>query len=84
MLIIDEILTLLKDGNWHNRSELAKKCSSNRLKVRMVITFLSKFDFIELDKKGRKARLRPLTLEFINEIQRLEYLGAEAVMPEGL
>jgi len=49
--IIDEILTLLKDGNWHNRSELAKKYSSNGLKVKIVISFLSKFDFIELDKK---------------------------------
>jgi len=84
LLIIDEILTLLKDGNWHNRSELAKKYSSNGLEVKMVISFLSKFHFIELDKKGRKARLRPLTLEFINEIQHIEYVGAEAVRPEGL
>jgi hypothetical protein len=83
-LIIDEILTLLKDGNWHNRSELAKKYSSNGLKVKMVISFLSKFDFVELDKKGRKVRLRSLMLEFINETQHTEYVGAEAVMPEGL
>jgi len=84
LLIIDEILTLLKDGNWHNRSELAKKYSSNGLKVKMVISFLSKFDFVELDKKGRKARLRSLMLEFINETQHTEHVGAEAVMPEGL
>ena len=86
MLIIDEILTLLKDGNWHNRSELAKKSSSNGLKVKMVISFLSKFDFVELDKKGRKARLRSLMLEFINEVRHLENVGAGRahVMPEGL
>jgi len=72
LLIIDEILTLLKDGNWHNRSELAKKYSSNGLKVKMVISFLSKFDFVELDKKGRKVKLNLLTREFIDEIHRVE------------
>ena len=72
MSIIGEILTLLKDGSWHNRSELAKKYSSNGLKVKMVISFLSKFDFVELDKKGRKVKLNLLTREFIDEIHRVE------------
>lgn len=66
---IDEILMMFKDGNWHELSEIAKKCSSNKLRVEMVVSFLSKYDFVELDEKGRKARLRPLMLEFINEIQ---------------
>lgn len=76
---IDEILMMLKDGNWHELSEIAKECSSNKLGVRMVISFLSKYDFIELDEKGRKARLRPLMLEFINEIQRFRI--EEAIKP---
>lgn len=69
MWAIDEILMMFKDGNWHELSEIAKKCSSNKLRVEMVVSFLSKYDFVELDEKGRKARLRPLMLEFINEIQ---------------
>jgi hypothetical protein len=60
---------MFKDGNWHELSEIAKKCSSNKLRVEMVVSFLSKYDFVELDEKGRKARLRPLMLKFINEIQ---------------
>jgi len=67
---IDEILMTLKDGNWHDLSEIAKKCSSSKLRVEIILSFLSKYDFMELDRKGRKARLRPLMLEFINEIQR--------------
>jgi len=66
---IDEIIMMFKDGNWHELSEIAKKCSSNKLRVEMVVSFLSKYDFVELDEKGRKARLRPLMLKFINEIQ---------------
>jgi len=76
---IDEILMMLKDGNWHELSEIAKECSSNKLGVRIVISFLSKYDFIELDEKGRKVRLRPLMLEFINEIQRFRI--EEAIKP---
>jgi hypothetical protein len=75
---IDEILITLKDGNWHDLNEIAKKCSSNKLRVEIITSFLSKYDFMELDKKGRKARLRPLMLEFMNEIQRVR---KEAVKP---
>jgi len=70
--VIDEILMLLKDGNWHDLREITKKCSLNELKAEMIVSFLSKYDFMELNKKGRKARLRPLMLEFINEIQRIK------------
>jgi len=73
--VIDEILMLLKDGNWHDLREIAEKCSSDEFRVEMIVSFLSKYDFMELDKKGRRARLCPLMLEFINEIQRI---GEEA------
>lgn len=61
----------LKDGNWHDLREIARKCSTNEFRVEMILSFLSKYDFMEFDKKGRKARLRPLMLEFIDEIQRI-------------
>ncbi len=70
---------LLKDGNWHDLREITKKCSSNELRVEMIVNFLSKYDFMELDKKGRKARLRPLMLEFIDEIQHVR--EEEALKP---
>ncbi|UCE16194.1 MAG: hypothetical protein JSV12_00830 [Candidatus Bathyarchaeota archaeon] len=66
---IDEILMMLKDGNWHDLREIAKECASNEFRVQTIVSFLSKYDFMEL--KSRKARLRPLMLEFIDEIQRL-------------
>jgi predicted transcriptional regulator len=67
--VIDEILTVLKDGNWHDLHEIAKKCSTNELRLKIITSFLSEYDFIKLDKKGRKAKLHSLMLEFINEIQ---------------
>jgi len=68
---IDEILMLLKDGDWHDLREIAQKCSSSKPKVETIVSFLSKYDFLELDRKGRRARLRPLVLEFIDEIQHI-------------
>jgi len=79
MWAIDEILITLKDGDWHDLSEIIKRFSSNKLRAEMIITFLSKYDFMELDKKRQKAKLRPLMLEFMNEIQLVRI--KEAVKP---
>ncbi|MGQ9461397.1 MAG: hypothetical protein ACUVRA_09260 [Candidatus Bathyarchaeaceae archaeon] len=68
----DEILWLLKDGKWHNLKDITEKCSKPESKVKITISFLSEYGFIEVSKKGRKARLCPLMLEFFDEIQRLE------------
>jgi hypothetical protein len=67
--VIDEILTLLRDGKWHDLNEIAKKCSTNELRLKIITSFLSEYDFIKLDKKGRKAKLHSLMLEFVNEIR---------------
>ena len=72
LLAIDEILWLLKDGKWHNITEIIEKCSSPKPKAKMAVSFLWEYDFIELNENGRKAKLRPLTLNFIDEIQRVE------------
>jgi len=69
--VTDEILQLLRDGKWHDLRDIAEKCSKPA-KVEITIRFLSEYGFIEMNKKGRKARLRPLMLEFFDEIQQLE------------
>ncbi len=60
---------LLSDGNWHDLSQIVEKSSLNELKVEMIVSFLSEYDFIDWNSKGRKAKLRPLMLEFMNEIR---------------
>lgn len=61
----------LKDGKWHNLSEIAEKCSLDEHKVEMIVSFLSQYDFTKLDKRNHKAKLSPIMLEFVHEIQRL-------------
>ena len=72
LLAIDEILWLLKDGKWHNLTESIEKCSLPKPKMKMAVNFLWEYNFIQVDENGRKAKLRPLMLNFINEIQRVE------------
>ena len=72
LLVIDEILWLLKDGKWRSLREIIEKCSSPESKVKMSVSFLWEYDFIQMDESGRKAKLRPPMLKFVDEIQRVE------------
>ena len=72
MPTVNEILLLLKDGKWHDLTEIIKKCLPPKSKVKMAVSFLWEFDFIQLDRNGQKAKLRPLVLRFLHEIQRVE------------
>ena len=68
----DEILWLLKDGKWHNLKKIMEKCSLSESEVKIAVSFLWEYDFIQVSENGRKARLRPRILKFIDEIQRVE------------
>jgi hypothetical protein len=65
MSTIDEILWLLKDGEWHDLDEITEKAE-------MVVSFLGEYDFIQINKDLKKVKLKPSILEFFNEIQRIE------------
>jgi hypothetical protein len=72
MSAIDEILWLLKDGEWHYLKEITKKVALPKTKAEMVISFLEEFNFIQLNGNIKRAKLQPSMLNFIEEIQRLE------------
>jgi len=72
MSVIDEILWLLKDGEWHDLEEIAKKRALPKNKAELAFRFLAEYDFIQLNKNTKKVKLHPSTLEFIKQIQQLE------------
>ena len=72
MSTIDDILWLLKDGEWHDLKEIAEKVALPQTKAELVVSFLGEYDFIQLNENNKKVRLQPPLLEFIKEIQRLE------------
>ncbi len=72
MSTIDDILWLLKDGEWHDLKEIAEKVALPKVKAETVISFLEEYDFVQLKENTKKVRLQQPLLEFINEIQHLE------------
>jgi DNA-binding IclR family transcriptional regulator len=72
MSTIDEILWLLKDGEWHELTELAEKAEIPKVKAEMVVSFLGEYDFIQINEDLKRLKLKPSILEFFNEIQRFE------------
>ena len=72
MSAIDEILWLLKDGKWHDLTEIPKKITLPKTKAEIAVTFLCEYDFIQLNENAKRIKLQPSMLEFIEEIQRLE------------
>jgi len=69
---LDEILWFLKDGKWHNLTEIIEKSPSTKPTTEMALSFLQEYNFIQIDENERKAKLHPPVLNFINEIQRVE------------
>jgi len=53
MSAIDEILCLLKDGEWHDFKEITKKVALPKFKAEIAVSFLGEYGFIQLNEKVR-------------------------------
>jgi DNA-binding IclR family transcriptional regulator len=70
--IIDNILEMLKNGEWHDLDEISERTRLDRFKVELVTDFLAEYNFVELDRKEQKTRLTAPLLDFIKKIQGTE------------
>lgn len=69
---IDEILWLLRNGEWHDLKEITENIELSEFKVEIAVSFLWEYGFIQLNEKARKIRLQPSMLEFVKNIQYVE------------
>lgn len=72
MSVIDEILWLLRDGEWDTLKEITENIALPKFKVEIAINFLGEYDFIQLNEKAEEIRLQPSILKFLKNIQRVE------------
>lgn len=69
---VNDILELLENGRWHDLEEIRKKIQLQDLDITSVTRFLTKYNFIKVDKKGKRAKLDSATQNFLKKIRRLE------------
>jgi DNA-binding IscR family transcriptional regulator len=51
------ILELLSDGRWHRVEELLLKTGLDEQKLEKVTGFLSKYNFVKVDKKNKRVKI---------------------------
>jgi len=69
LLKIDEVIGIIKDGEWHNLQEVIKKSKLPEPTIKKIIKFLAEYDFINLDSYHRKVKVAPSLLEFLKKTQ---------------
>jgi len=69
---VDDILELLENGEWHDLKEIERKTRLQDLDIKSVTKFLVQYNFIKLDKEGKKAKLDSSTQDFLKKIRQLE------------
>lgn len=72
MSVIDDLLWLLKDGEWHDLQKIAEKVALSHAKTEVVFTFLAEYDFVQLNENAKEVKLQSPLLKFINKLQCLE------------
>jgi len=72
LLAIDEILDLLRNGEWHGLKEVADRTRLKEVKVEIVTSFLVEYDFLEFDKEEKKIKLSPQLQLFLKKIKDIE------------
>lgn len=64
MKILDKILELLKDDQWHNIDEIKKEISLPSNKLNESLSFLQEEEFVSRD--NNKIKITSLGLKFLN------------------
>jgi len=71
-LVINRILGLLEGGDWLDFKEIVEKSELTESETEMILDFLNKFHFIELDEKQRRAKATSPLLKFLQSIRQTE------------
>jgi len=72
LLAIDEILELLRNGEWHELKEIVDETQLHEFKVELITSFLAEYDFLDYNKREKKIKLSPQMLLFLKKIEAIE------------
>jgi len=66
---INEVVGLIKDGQWHTLENIINKAKLPKLKTHKILEFLANYNFINLDSEHEKAKVTPSLMKFLKENQ---------------
>lgn len=69
MYEIDEVVSLIQNGRWHNLEDVVKRTKLPELKTKKILEFLINHSFIDLDSEHKKVKMTPSLTKFLNENQ---------------
>ena len=72
MLEIEQVVDVLKDGEWHQLDEIGEKCELSEVKVESILKFLAEYGFIKINSSGRKVKVGLSLQKFLEETQTVE------------
>jgi len=65
---IDQLIAVLKDGEWHPIDEVIEKCGLSTSEAQSVIEFLKRYEFIEIDIDSQKVRIASSLQRFLLKV----------------
>lgn len=66
---IEEIVSIMKNGQWHTLEDVTKKTELPEIKTNEILQFLANYNFIDLDREHKKVKVTPSLMEFFKENQ---------------
>ncbi|MFQ6063884.1 MAG: hypothetical protein ACE5L6_00230 [Candidatus Bathyarchaeia archaeon] len=66
---IDEVVSLIKDDQWHTLEDIIKKTKLPQSQTNKILEFLTNYNFIDYDPKHEKVKVTPSLMKFLNEDQ---------------
>ena len=75
MRLIDSIISLLIDGNWHSIEEILEYLGDKKGKTLFTFMFLWKFGFVDVDDKEKHMKLSYPFTKFIKSISKTDNLN---------
>ena len=66
---LDAFLEFLANGEWHTISEMSEFLKLREEKVMMIAEFFSDYEFVQLDKAGKKVKIEKEMMDFLQKFR---------------
>jgi Mn-dependent DtxR family transcriptional regulator len=66
MSILDDVVDLFKDGEWHSLKDVAKNLKLTQQELQEILRFLKSLGLVKLDEKQEKGLMTSVLRELIS------------------